>query len=100
MINKLPEQEVHDGLRMLLGTNLVSLGRLFNDFHAKMKKANDDGVPPTPVPQDRANHILDLMVALYPFIGILKEEFPQHNSTVLWLEENCKKIFKESQEVN
>ena len=100
MIKELAAQEVHDGLRMLLETNLVSLGRLFNDFHAKMKKANDDGVPPTPVPQDRANHILDLMVALYPFIVLLKAEFPEHNPTVLWLEENCKKIFKECQEVN
>jgi hypothetical protein len=82
---------------MILETNLMSLGRLFNDFHAMMKKAHEEEATPIPVPQDRANHILDLMISLYPFVELLKSEFPNHGPTIAWLEENCKKIFKESE---
>jgi hypothetical protein len=63
-----------------------------------MKKAHDEGVQPPLVPQDRANHIIDLMVALYPFIDLLKQDFDQFGPAINWLEENCKRIFKDAEQ--
>lgn len=98
MIDELELDDCRHALESLLQSNLISLSRLFNEFHAVMKKAHEDGVTPPPVPQDRANHILDLMIGLYPHVEMLKSDFPQFSATVSWLEENCKRIFKEPSE--
>lgn len=100
MIDELELEECKDALATLLQTNLLSLTRLFTEFHEMMKKAHEEGATPPPVPQDRANHILDLMVALYPHIELLKSEFPAYQPTITWLEENCKRIFKTAAEAN
>lgn len=97
MIKNLSLEDSHNALRMLLGTNLLTLNRLFVDFHNMMKKAHDEGVTPPMVPQERANHIIDLMVALYPFLSLLRSDFTEFTPTISWLEENCKKIFKEEE---
>lgn len=94
MIKDLPLLDSHNALRMILEANLQSLNRLFVDFHTMMKKANEDGVKPDPVAQDRANHILDLMLSLHPFLGLLREEFKEYSAVIQWTEENCRKIFK------
>jgi hypothetical protein len=62
-----------------------------------MKKAHEDGVEPPLVPQDRANHIIDLMVALYPFLSLLKSDFTEYSAAINWLEENCKRIFNDAE---
>lgn len=96
MIKNLSLEDSHNALRLLLGCNLASLNRLFVDFHNTMKKAHEDGVEPPLVPQDRANHIIDLMVALYPFLSLLKSDFTEFAPAINWIEENCKRIFKDA----
>jgi hypothetical protein len=100
MIDELELEDCRHALESLLETNLISLSRLFNDFHAMMKKAHEEGVKPDAVPQDRANHILDLMIGLYPHLDVLKADFPKYAATVNWLEENCKRIFSSQEAAN
>src|ERR1700679_1302723 len=100
MIKDLSLLDTHAALRMILEANLQSLNRLFVNFHTMMKKANEDGVKPDPVPQDRANHILDLMLSLHPFTDLLRSEFKEYASVIQWTEENCKKIFKVVEETS
>lgn len=95
MIKDLPLLDSHAALRLILEANLQSLNRLFVDFHNMMKKANEDGVKPDPVPQDRANHILDLMLSLQPFLELMRKEFILYHPVIQWCEENCKRILKD-----
>lgn len=97
MIKNLSLEDSHNALKLLLGCNLASLNRLFVDFHNAMQKAHDEKVEPPMVPQDRANHIIDLMVALYPFLDLLKSDFTELTPAINWLEENCKRIFKDAE---
>jgi|SRR3984885_12290605 len=97
MIKDLSLEYSHNALKMILGCNLSSLNRLFSDFHSMMQKASEDGVEPPLVPQDRANHIIDLMVALYPFLSLLKSDFTEYSAAINWLEENCKRIFNDAE---
>ena len=95
MIKNLSIEDSHNALKLLLCCNLAALNRLYVDFHNMMQKAHDEATTPPIVPQERANHIIDLMVALYPFLSLLHSDFTEFTPTINWLEENCKKIFKD-----